>query len=53
MSVADLQRELSRFPGAMLVETDMPPAAVAAVQNAMAEGHQAPMTDVQPAGGPL
>src|SRR3954471_20350975 len=34
VSVADLQRELARFPNAELVETDMPDAAVAAVQHA-------------------
>ncbi len=37
LSVADLQRELARFPGATLVESDLPDAAVAAVRNALAE----------------
>jgi uncharacterized membrane protein len=37
VSVADLQRELARFPGATLVESDLPDAAVAAVRNALAE----------------
>jgi len=37
LSVADLQRELARFPGATLVESDLPDAAVAAVRNALAQ----------------
>lgn len=37
LSVADLQRELARFPGATLVESDLPDAALAAVRNALAE----------------
>jgi uncharacterized membrane protein len=45
VSVADLQRELARFPGAELVESDLPPAAVAAVQNALAEANRTPFTD--------
>ncbi len=45
LSVADLQRELARFPGAVLVETDLPPAAVAAVAEALAEANRAPFTD--------
>jgi uncharacterized membrane protein len=44
VSVADLQRELARFPNAELVETDMPGAAVAAVQNALAEANRQPFT---------
>jgi uncharacterized membrane protein len=44
VSVADLQRELTRFPGAELVESDLPPAAVAAVQNALAEANRQPFT---------
>jgi uncharacterized membrane protein len=40
LSVADLQRELARFPGAALVESDLPDAAVAAVRNALAEARQ-------------
>jgi uncharacterized membrane protein len=35
ISVADLQNELSRFPGATLVESDLPDAAVAAVRHAL------------------
>jgi uncharacterized membrane protein len=44
ISVADLQRELARFPHAQLVETDLPPAAVSAVQAALAEADRAPFT---------
>jgi uncharacterized membrane protein len=44
VSVADLQRELARFPRAELVETDMPPAAVNAVQEALNEANRAPFT---------
>lgn len=44
VSVADLQRELTRFPHAELVETDLPDAAVAAVQNAIAEANREPFT---------
>ena len=44
VSVADLQRELARFPRAELVETDMPPAAVNAVQEALLEGNREPFT---------
>jgi uncharacterized membrane protein len=44
LSVSDLQRELARFPGAMLVETDLPPAAVTAVQEALAEANRSPFT---------
>ena len=55
VSVADLQRELTRFPGAELVESDLPPAAVTAVQNALAEANRTPFTDAPasypPAGG--
>jgi uncharacterized membrane protein len=45
LSLADLQRELARFPGTALVETDLPPAAVTAVQQALAEANRAPFTD--------
>ena len=41
VSVADLQRELARFPQAELVETDLPDAAVAAVQHALVEANRA------------
>ncbi|MCW2495564.1 DUF1269 domain-containing protein [Jatrophihabitans sp.] len=44
VSVADLQRELARFPQAQLVETDLPPAAVSAVQAALDEANRAPFT---------
>jgi uncharacterized membrane protein len=44
VSVADLQRELTRFPRAELVETDMPPAAVNAVQEALNEANREPFT---------
>ncbi|HSV64439.1 MAG TPA: DUF1269 domain-containing protein [Mycobacteriales bacterium] len=37
LSVADLQRELSRFPGATLVEADLPDAAIMAVRHALGE----------------
>jgi uncharacterized membrane protein len=42
LSIADLQRELTRFPRAQLVETDLPPAAVNAVQEALAEANRDP-----------
>jgi uncharacterized membrane protein len=45
VSVADLQRELARFPDTELVESDLPPAAIAAVQNALAEANRTPFTD--------
>lgn len=35
LSLGDLQRELARFPGATLVESDLPDAAVHAVQTAL------------------
>jgi uncharacterized membrane protein len=35
LSVADLQRELARFPGATLVESDLPDAAIIAVRHAL------------------
>jgi uncharacterized membrane protein len=44
VSVADLQRELARFPNAQLVETDLPPAAVSAVQEALNEANRQPFT---------
>lgn len=44
VSLADLQRELVRFPKATLVETDLPPAAVSAVQYALAEANRDPFT---------
>jgi uncharacterized membrane protein len=45
LSVTDLQLELARFPGAQLVESDLPPAAVNAVQEALAEANRARFTD--------
>ncbi len=48
VSLADLQNELSRFPGTTLVETDLPPAAIAAVSHALDEGNRAPFTDAPP-----
>jgi uncharacterized membrane protein len=44
VAVAELQRELTRFPNATLVETDLPPAAVNAVQEALIEANRAPFT---------
>ncbi len=44
VSVADLQRELTRFPHAELVESDLPPAAVNAVQEALREADREPFT---------
>jgi uncharacterized membrane protein len=44
VSVADLQRELARFANAELLQTDLPDAAVSAVQNALAEANRAPFT---------
>ncbi len=45
LSLGDLQRELTRFPGAALVESDLPPAVVSAVQEALAEANRTPFTD--------
>ena len=44
VSVAALQLELARFPNAQLVETDLPPAAVNAVQEALSEANRQPFT---------
>ncbi len=44
VSVADLQRELARFPHAELIETDLPDAAVAAVQSALEQADRAPFS---------
>jgi uncharacterized membrane protein len=53
LSMADLQRELARFPGTQLVETDLSPAAVVAVKEALDEANRTPFTDVQvPADAP-
>jgi uncharacterized membrane protein len=45
VSLGDLQRELARFPGAALVETDLPDTAVVAVREALAEANRPPFTD--------
>jgi uncharacterized membrane protein len=42
LSIVDLQHELARFPHAELVETDLPPASVNAVQEALAEANRDP-----------
>jgi uncharacterized membrane protein len=47
VSIADLQLELARFPGAQLVETDLSPAAMNAVQEALNEANRARFTDSQ------
>lgn len=51
VSVADLQLELARFPGATFVESDLPDASIAAVRNAL-EGNvplrSAPPADLSP-----
>lgn len=54
VSVADLQRELARFPGATLVESTLADAAIAAVRNALAGNVPLsipPLTD-EPAASP-
>jgi uncharacterized membrane protein len=45
VSIADLQLELARFPGAQVVESDLPPAALNAVQEALNEANRAKFTD--------
>jgi hypothetical protein len=45
VSIADLQLELARFPGAQLVESDLPPAALNAVQEALNEANRMKFTD--------
>jgi uncharacterized membrane protein len=44
VSLVDLQLELARFPGAQLVESDLPPAALNAVQEALNEANRAKFT---------
>jgi uncharacterized membrane protein len=44
ISVTDLQRELTRFPNTTLVETELAPAAVNAVRQALAEANRGPFT---------
>jgi uncharacterized membrane protein len=45
LSITDLQLELARYPGAVLVESDLPPAVVAAVQEALNEANRPRFTD--------
>jgi uncharacterized membrane protein len=45
LQVADLQNELARYPGAMLVESDLPPAVISAVQEALNEANRPKFTD--------
>lgn len=52
VSMGDLQRELVRFPNASLVETDLPPAAVTAVQYALAEANRDPFSAAAQAAAP-
>jgi uncharacterized membrane protein len=44
ISVADLQREIARFPNAILVQSDLPPVWVNAVQEAITEANREPFT---------
>jgi uncharacterized membrane protein len=44
VSVGDLQRELARFPNAVLVESDLPPVSISAVEEALAEANREPFT---------
>ena len=44
VSIVDLQLELARFPGAQIVESDLPPAAINAVQEALNEADRAKFT---------
>lgn len=43
LSLADLQRELARFPGATLVESDLPEAAIQAMRWALSDGQDYPI----------
>jgi uncharacterized membrane protein len=45
LSVSNLQFELARYPGAILVESDLPPAVVSAVQEALNEANRPRFTD--------
>jgi uncharacterized membrane protein len=45
LAVAHLQLELARYPGAMLVESDLPPAVISAVQEALNEANRPRFTD--------
>jgi uncharacterized membrane protein len=53
LSVADLQNELARFPGATLVESDLPPAVVSAVQEALNEANRPRFSDAPPPSAPM
>ncbi len=48
VSITDLQLELARYPGAMFVESDLPPAAIAAVQEALKETNRPRFSDAPP-----
>jgi uncharacterized membrane protein len=45
LSVSDLQMELARYPGATIVESDLPPAVISAVQEALNEADRPRFTD--------
>lgn len=45
VSVADLQLELARFPNTTLVETDLPPATIEAVREALNEANRTKFVD--------
>jgi uncharacterized membrane protein len=44
VSVGDLQRELTRFPNAVLVESDLPAVSITAVQEALNEANREPFS---------
>ncbi len=48
VSITDLQLELARYPGASLIESDLPPAAIAAVQEALKEANRPRFSDAPP-----
>jgi uncharacterized membrane protein len=48
LSVVDLQTELARYPGAIIVESDLPPAVVSAVQEALNEANRPRFSDAPP-----
>jgi uncharacterized membrane protein len=52
ISLPDLQRELVRFPNTTLVETDLTPDAVTAVQYALAEANRDPFSAAASASAP-
>ena len=49
LSIADLQLELARYPGPRCVESDLPPAVISAVQEALNEANRPRFTDAAPA----